>query len=369
MNGRDPHKIIRVLVVEDSQTVAEWLTHALTLDGGISVVGVARDGEEALEAAHRLRPDVITMDILMPKLNGFEATRRIMETCPTPILIVSAAANLHEIATEFRVLEAGALAVLARPPGGADPRHDSSVVELIKTIKLMSEVKVVRRWPRAAPAGDRAAVGPNRAMPRVAAGPASGSVRAIAIGASTGGPLALRTVLSGLPITLGAPVLIVQHMTAGFVSGFAEWLAQSSGFPVRVAADGESLLPGRAYLAPDGFHMGVRADNRIYLSDDAQIDGLRPAVSFLFHSVRQAFAGDVVAVLLTGMGQDGVTELKRLKECGAVTIAQDEESSVIHGMPGQAIRIGGATHILPPEVIADTLATLVTQGPVPRRKS
>ena len=156
-------------------------------------------------------------------------------------------------------------------------------------------------------------------------------------------------------------MLIVQHMASGFVAGFVEWLAHSSGFPARVATAGERLLPGHAYVAPDDFHLGVSTDHRILLSKDVQENGMRPAVSFLFRSVAAVFGPRAVGVLLTGMGEDGAQELKRLKDAGALTIAQDKESSVIHGMPGQAIQIGAALQVLPPEAIAKTLTTVVTK--------
>lgn len=338
---------IRVLIVEDTRVVAEFLTHVLRSDARIDVVGVAVDGEEAVAAAQRLSPDVITMDINMPKMDGFEATRRIMEVRPVPIVVVCGALSTDEVAINFRAVEAGALAVIARPNIAGD---DAEIRELVNTVKLMSEVKVVRRWPRGKvpppiePRSDFA----RPAMP----------IQVIAIGASTGGPAALQTILSGLPKTFPYPVLIVQHMTPGFVQGFVEWLGNASGFPVRVACDGETLQPGHAYVAPDDFHMGVRRGNRVMLSREAKENLLRPSVSYLFASVVQLFGANAVGILLTGMGRDGVDELKRLHDAGAITVAQDEQSSVVHGMPGEAILIGAAQHILPPQAIARTLATM-----------
>ena len=356
MNGQQPGTI-RVLVVEDSRVVAEFLTHVLQSDQRIRVVGVAYDGEEAVEAARELRPDVITMDIHMPKVDGFEATRRIMETSPAPIVIVSGTLNPGEVALNFRAVEAGALAVVARPSGIGHPNYHASAKELVDTVKLMSEVRVVKRWPRnkfAALAHTVTSLAAEATEPYKA----QGRIQAVAIGASTGGPLALQTILAGLPQDFPLPVLIVQHMTPGFAPGFVEWLGNSSRFAVRVAVAGEALLPGHAYVAPDDFHMGVRQDSRIMLADAAKESGVRPSVSFLLRSVGKVFGPNVVGVLLTGMGRDGVEELRRLKDGGAITIAQDEKSSVVHGMPGEAIQIGAARHILPPEAIAKTLTAL-----------
>lgn len=348
-------KIIKVLVVEDSSVIAEFLTHVLHSDPQIRVVGTACDGEEALAAAQRIKPDVITMDIHMPKVNGFDATRSIMEKCPTPVVIVSGSSTSDEVATNFRAIEAGALAVVARPNGIGHPRHTATAKELVGTVKLMSEVKVVKRWPRS---GRMTA--PVKTQ-EIEAMPSGGfAAKVVAIGASTGGPLALQSIFSGLPKDFPLPVLVVQHMSPGFAQGFVEWLSRSSGFPVRVAVHGEPLCAGQAYVAPDDFHMGIGAGQRILLSKNEREEGMRPSAAFLFRSAKAAFGPNTVGILLTGMGSDGVEELKRLREGGALTIAQDQESSVVHGMPGQAIKIGAAKLVLPPEGIAKALTAIVT---------
>jgi two-component system chemotaxis response regulator CheB len=344
--------VIRVLIVEDSPVVREFLVHILKSDPGIQVVGTAHDGEEALEAVQRSRPDVITMDIHMPKMDGLEATRRIMETEPTPIVIVSGSADPQEVATTFRAIEAGALAVLPRPRGIGHPAHEATAAELVQTVKLMSEVKVVRRWSRAR----REALGLRPTEMGFASEPAK--VRIVAIGASTGGPPVLQTILAALPKDFPVPLLIVQHMAAGFIGGFVEWLAQSSGVPVQLATHGEFVLPGHAYVAPDGFQMKVEHGRKIALTGDERENGLRPSVSCLFRSVAEVYGCDAVAGLLSGMGRDGAEELRLLKDKGAVTFAQDKESSVVHGMPGEAIRLDAAMLVLPPEKIAAVLTNL-----------
>jgi two-component system, chemotaxis family, protein-glutamate methylesterase/glutaminase len=343
--------MIKVLVVEDSPVIRGWLVHILQSDPELEVIGTASNGEHALQAVQRLRPDVITMDIHMPKMNGFEATRRIMETHPTPIVIVSGTVDSQEVSTTFRAMEAGALAVLSRPPGISHPGHETTAKELVQTVKLMSEVKVVRRWPRSVPR--MASVSKLEIMRTTA------DIRLVAIGTSTGGPMVLETLLSGLPKDFPVPVLIVQHMAPGFVHGFAEWLSQSSGFPVQVASDGEHLLPGHAYVAPDGVHMGTGPGGRVILSQDAPESGLRPAVSYLLRSVANVYGRNAIGVLLTGMGKDGAEALKRMKGTGAITIAQDEASSVVHGMPGEAIKLEAATYVLPPERMPAVLTDLV----------
>ena len=344
--------MINVLVVEDSPVVREFLIHVLGSDPGIRVVGTAYDGEEALDAVRRYRPDVITMDIHMPKMDGLEATRRIMETDPTPIVIVSGSTDPHETAMMFRAMEAGALAVLMRPNGIGHPDHEITARALVQTVKLMSEVKVVRRWPRVR----RDALAPRPVEMGLARAPAQ--VRIVAIGASTGGPPALHTILAGLPKTFPAPILIVQHMAAGFIQGFAEWLAQSASLPVHVAAHGELILPGHVYVAPDEYQMKAERSGNIVLTRDAPENGLRPSVSYLFRSIADNYGCAAVAGLLTGMGRDGAEELRLLKEKGAVTFAQDKDSSVVHGMPGEAIKLDAATFVLPPDKIAAVLVNL-----------
>jgi two-component system chemotaxis response regulator CheB len=349
-------KTIKVLIVEDSPTVAEFLTQVLDTDPRIQVVGTAFDGQDALEAVQRTKPDVIAMDIHMPKLNGFEATRSIMEMCPTPIVIFSGS-NADELRTNFQAIEAGALAVVRRPNGMGHPDHEATAKEFVEAVKLMSEVKVVRRWPRMSRVRAVSHTGGIPAIP-----PKGSSIKAVAMGASTGGPLVLQTILRGLPQDLPAPVLIVQHISPGFVQGFVEWLSSSSGFIVRVPTDGEYLHPGQAYVAPDDFQMGVRADNRIFLTKDGRENGMRPSISFLFRSLQEAFGSAIVGVLLTGMGRDGVEELKRLRDAGAVTIAQDEESCVVRGMPTQAIKASAAMLVLPPDGIANALIAIFTKS-------
>jgi len=350
MSEGGPQRRIRVLVVDDSRVARELLAYLLEGDPQIQVIGTAASGDEAVEAVQQKRPDVVTMDYYMPEMNGLDATRKIMEVDPLPIVIVSATSSRSEVASAHELLDAGALAVVEKPAGPGDSRHDATTKELLRTIKWVSEVKVVKRWPRR----EGRAVAPARASglkPMQALG-------AVAIGASTGGPIVLKSILSGLRRDFPVPLLIVQHIAPGFTQGLVDWLARASGFEVCVAAAGESVVPGRAYVAPDGFHLELTAGGRVALNDEAPYNGHRPSVAHLFRSVANVLESDAIGVLLTGMGKDGAEELKLMKDRGAVTIAQDHETSVIHGMPGEAIQLDAATHVLPADSISTALNTL-----------
>lgn len=348
--------MIKVLIVDDSKVVQELLEHILSSDPDIKVLGVASSGNEAIELVSVLRPDVITMDFHMPGMNGSEATRIIMETNPTPIVIVSGSISTNDVTHSLSLLEDGALAVVLRPPGIQHPDHVNSSKEMIQTIKLMSEIKVVRVFP-----GQRK----SRIQPsefKLSSLKKNRQIELIAIGASTGGPVAIQKILSRLPHDLSVPVLIVQHIAIGFVKGFVEWMSISSGIPLQIAADGETLKAGTGYIAPDGFHMGLQKGKRIVLSTLPAENGLRPSVDFLFRTVAKNMDGNAIGVLLTGMGKDGAEELKAMKEKGAITIVQDKASSVVFGMPGEAIKLGAADHILSIEKIGDFLNDLVLKN-------
>lgn len=355
MSALYPRPNIRVVVVDDSAVVRELISHVLASDPRIEVVGSAADGAEALDAIRMANPDLVTMDVNMPHMTGLEATRRIMETRPVPILIVTGHARNMETAAAFRLLEAGALAVLAKPPGPGDPGYAAAARDLVQAVKTMAEVKVVRRWPR------RPEVASQPPVPSMHASEVqsiAAEMRLVAVGASTGGPVAIKTILSGVPRDFPLPILVVQHIADGFTSGLADWLRQASAFDVRVARDGERLHAGTAYLAPDGKQMGLLDEATIGVAEGPAENGHRPSVSHLFRSVAEILGHRAIGVLLTGMGRDGADELRRMRSRGALTIAQDERSSVIHGMPGVAISQQAATHVLAPEAIAALLTTL-----------
>jgi two-component system chemotaxis response regulator CheB len=342
---------IKVLVADDSQVIRMLLVQLLNSDPCIQVIGAVNDGQAALDflATGVDRPDVVVMDIHMPRLDGFEATRRIMETQPLPIIICTATASPQDLAVAFRSMEAGAVACVEKPVA-LGPDFEARLHNLLQTVRLMSEVKVVRRWNRSR----RAPVVPDAndpSHPRIA----TAGIRLIGIGASTGGPPVLQTILSGLPKDFPVPLLIVQHIARGFLPGMVDWLSQTTGLRVQIAAHGAIPLPGHAYVAPDDFHLAADARGHLVLAREDAESGLRPAVSYLFRSLADSHGANAVGVLLTGMGKDGAAELQRMKARGAYTIAQDRDSSIVHGMPGAAIELGAATQVLAADKIAGAL--------------
>lgn len=340
--------MIRVLVAEDSAVTREYLVYLLGEDPALQVVGTARDGLEAVEGAERHKPDVILMDAHMPRMNGYEATRRIMERTPTPIVIVSASFDRDQLFTTFEALEAGALTVVDKPPGPDHPAQAETARKLVEAVRLMSEVRVVRRWPRRE---HPAAAPPPLARP-------DRRIRVVAIGASTGGPPVVADILRGLPPGLGAPILLVQHIAAGFTTGLAEWLGQGTRLAVKVATANEPARPAAVYVAPEGVQLGITAQGRIRLADEPGEDGFRPSASYLFRSVAEAYGRSALGVLLTGMGRDGAAGLLRLRQAGGATIAQNEETCAVFGMPREAVRLGAAEYVLSPEQISGAVRSL-----------
>jgi len=345
--------IKRVLIVDDSLTAREYLKHIINKDENLSVVAMARDGQEAVSLVRQNHPDVVTMDIHMPRMDGYEATRKIMEIHPVPVVIVSSTRNPRSVEKTFQAMQAGAVASIEKPKGPGHPDADRMIAELIKTVKLMSEVKVVRRFAKYA-----APKSVHKISPKAEIRPQPGQIELVAIGASTGGPPVIRTILSGLSGGFPFPILIVQHIASGFLQGMVEWLGKETPFPVQIPANGERVMGGKVYFAPDGYHMGVTARGEIVLSNSSKENGLRPAVSYLFRSVAKTYGQRAMGVLLTGMGKDGALELKEMKKKGAITIAQDKESSVVFGMPAEAVKLGAADYILAPEEIARFLTTI-----------
>lgn len=344
--------MIRVLVAEDSITVREFLVEILESDPEIRVVGQAKNGQEAVDLATRLKPDLVTMDVHMPVMDGFEATKEIMVHAPTPILIVSSSASGRDVELSLNAMRAGALMVVAKPDNPHAARFDGRRAELLTMAKAMARVKVVRRW------SSQTSLAPPSPGPRTT----PVATRLVAVAASTGGPAALQRILSSLPGDLAVPILVVQHIATGFVGGLADWLGASCNLRVKLAEHGEPLAKRTVFLAPDDRHLGVGANGRLVVIEDPPINGFRPSGTYLFASAAHAYGAEVTAVILTGMGRDGVEGLKAVKARGGRVLAQDEASSVVYGMPGEAVAAGLVDAVIGVDEIAPRLAALIVGG-------
>lgn len=368
MNGQG----IQVVVVDGSLSDREILVRILSADPDISVAQAASEGFEAVRVVKRCKPHVVVIDTNIPQTNGFEVTQRIMQVAPVPIILVSPSWNPQDRATSFRAIEAGALAILEKPRylSLIDSRSEPLARELIETVKRVSDLRLVKRLTSIYGAVTPAPIPNPEPVSQPAAIPAPSLLesrtpvleltnRIVGIGVSMGGPAVLQSILSKLPETFPLPILIVQHITLGFSEALARWLNQSSKMPVHVPAHGMEILPGNVYLAPGGSDMQVNRSSRIYLSPGNEESDLCPSVESLFRSLANTYGSRAIGIILTGIGKDGAKGLKLMKDKGAVTIAQDKETSAVHGMPGEAIRLGAATYILPPDRIVDKLIELM----------
>ena len=346
-----PRRPVRVLVVDDSPLVRDMISHILSSDPGLSIVGQAGDGLEAVAKVAALRPDIVTMDIEMPVLGGLAAIERIMAENPVPILVVTSQTG---VGTAFAAVSRGALDVVEKPD--IDPANGAA---LIRKVKMLAGVDAAALHQAGKRPGDRPA--PSPAVSPQVFGPTAGSrgKRLVAVACSTGGPKALNLILSGLPGDFPAPILVSQHVCLGFAPGLAEWLGTGTALKVGVARSGDLLEPGRVYVNPPEFTMRVTRRETIELGGEAPGQIYHPSCDAMLASVAEAYGPQAVGVILTGMGDDGVAGLKALKAAGGVTLAQDEESSVIFGMNGVAVNQGCVDKVLPLAEIPGQLKSLV----------
>jgi two-component system, chemotaxis family, protein-glutamate methylesterase/glutaminase len=352
-------------VVEDSLTIRRRFCEILAADPELEVIGEAENGKRAIELCETLRPDAITLDMVMPVMSGLAATEYIMAYVPTPILIVSASTNRGELFKTYDALAAGALDVLEKPTAdGADAAWER---RFLGAIKLIARIKVITH-PRARLSGERTA-----AMAKETPGMPSASKRpdrqqsrhygVVAIGASTGGPAAIVKVLRALPQRMPVPVFFVLHIDEPFGGAFAEWLGDQTPHPVAYARDGEIIdsLRGHVIMAPPGRHLTV-AGARLRLSDGPPRHSCRPSVDVLFESLAADRGPQVLACLLTGMGRDGAAGLLAIQRAGGLTLAQDEGTSVVYGMPREAVLLGAAQLVLPLDQIGPQIVQLIGDG-------
>ena len=351
---------IRVLVVDDSLFMRRMMSDLLSRDPELEVVGTARDGQEGLEQARQLKPDVITLDVEMPVMDGITMLERLMAEQPTPVVMISSRTQ-EGAETTFRCLERGAVDFVPKPSGAISLdlyKVSSQIIEKVKAAARVPRYRLVSPHGTAHQEGrGRPACLPNegRGRPACLLNKGYGDAPLVVIGASTGGPRALSTLISQLPSELVVPMLIIQHMPEGFTRSFAERLDKLSHLHVREAQEGDRLQPGVAYLAPGGHHLHLLPDGRLHLSQEPPLHGVRPAVDITLLSIAEHYRGKVVVAILTGMGNDGAMGVRMLHAKGARILAEDESSCVVFGMPRAAIQTGCVHRVVPIEQMANAL--------------
>lgn len=351
-NQKNASAPIRVLLVDDSLVTLTILKRILAGAPEIQVVGTATNGQEALNMIPDLQPDVICTDLHMPVMDGLELTRRVIRSFPRPILVLSVSVQKEQVANIFQLLEAGAIDVMAKPIGGVDVDSSLDARELIGKIKILAGVVVIRKHHK-----EQDAVSSASNLFEIKSAP----LRIIGIGASTGGPQAFQKILTHLPGNFPVPVICVQHISEEFMQGMVDWLAPQCQLKIMTAEAGVVPQPGVVYFPRGGSHLIVNSQGRLECTDGPIYDGHRPSISVTFNSLAKHYGSEAAAILLTGMGRDGVEGIKAIAQAGGMTIAQDEESSIVFGMPKEAAALGVVRHILPLERIATMLQEIAGQ--------
>lgn len=342
-------KQVSVLIVDDSPVVVRILQRIFAADPGIEVVATAANGAQALRLVKQLKPDVVCTDVHMPQMDGYELTKRIMAESPRPILVVSVTVQAHKEENIFQLLTAGAVDILPKPRGGFQV-DSKEALDLRARVKLLAGVTVVRR-------SSPSSASPQSGDIRTAA--MAHEPRIVAIGASTGGPQGFLEILSVLPSNYPLPIVCVQHISADFLLSMVEWLDRDISLRVKVAEQYEQSRPGCVYFPRENTHLLINSQGRLELSDEDPVRGHRPSVDVLFKSIARNHGSHAICVLLSGMGDDGAAGMAAVALAGGRTIAQDEATSVVFGMPREAIALGAVKDVLPVDQIGILLKKLV----------
>ncbi|MGL5873436.1 MAG: chemotaxis-specific protein-glutamate methyltransferase CheB [Xenococcaceae cyanobacterium] len=348
---------IPVFLVEDSPIALAILERILQSSKEVLIVGTARNGKEALEKIPKIQPSVICTDLHMPKMDGLELTRQVMAKYPRPILVISNSVDSENNNNVFQLLQAGAVDFFPKPSTGMQSDYEQARERLIAKIKVLSGVKVLTKHLSKEPQALRQKFpSPSTiASTTVSSNFTCSVIKMLAIGASTGGPQALHKILSQLPNNFPVPIVCIQHISIGFLQGLVDWLSAECQLKVKIAEDGELPMPGYIYFAPEKHHLEFNCFGKMIYSNLPAIDGHCPSVTATFRSAAKFYGSNLAGVLLTGMGRDGAAGMQDIFRSGGVTIAQDEKSSVVFGMPKEAIALGAARQILPVDDIAPLL--------------
>ncbi len=353
---------VRVMIVEDSLVVRELLRYIVSRDPRLELVAAVASGEEALAVIGGARPDVISMDIRLPGIDGLETTRRIMAERPTPIVVIADAVEDSSLHISMNALRAGALSVVEKPVATTHAGYESVAGEICTQLRIMAQVPVIRRRPIGSEWAGRTT--PAAGPPPMPLAPGQ-SPSVFGIAASTGGPPALAKVIGALPENFPLPILLVQHMGPAFMEGFAAWLDSVVALPVGLARDGERAEPGRVYVAPGDHHLELGSNRVLRVIDSAPVSGQRPAATVLFRSNARQAGATAIGALLTGKGEDGAARLHDMHAAGAQTVAEHESTAVVYGMPAAAVRLGAARAVLPLDRIAGHVQRIAMPGTLP----
>lgn len=353
---------IRVLLVEDSPIAMTILKRILSSSPEIEIVGTARTGKEGLALIPNIQPDVICTDFFMPQMNGLEFTSQVMVDHPLPILVVSASVQEDDAYRVFQLLEAGALDVLPKPRTGLNANNLLLKQALINKVKVLSGVKVFKKKrPRLEPVVPPLTTLTTQKKPLARSTSFRSNFKVIAVGASTGGPLGLQALFMALPKDFPLPIICVQHISQGFLQGLLDWLEVTCGVSIQIAQAGEKPEPGNIYFPPERRHLTIDRLGRFVYSNALPEESHCPSVTTLFASVAKFYGRKTIGILLSGMGRDGADGMKVIADAGGLTIAQDEATSVVFGMPKEAIALGAVQRVLPIDAIAPTVIQIVQQ--------